>query len=224
MFGREACCSLRPPLGEGRGAAPTRGGAPFRLSVGGVRGVWVRAARTVEPNSVNPSHHDAPAAAEQAGIQVGRSPHLKHIAPSLPVRSELVPTGWIQLELDHRLSNAATVCHSGRPSRPAVRYPRRKHAAWQTRLESMRLTWPSQRSCRRAMHMSIESMPSCCPNACLCRDVKMWLAVRVAGVIPTPYGGVPPEPLPCPAWGHQRTEDRGWVRGALKTHTVPPSA
>ena len=24
---------------------------------------------------------------------------------------------------------------------------------------------------------------------------------------------------PCPAWGHQRTEDRGWVRGALKTHT-----
>ena len=32
-------------------------------------------------------------------------------------------------------------------------------------------------------------------------------------------GGVPPEPLPCPAWGHQRTEDRGWVRGALNTHT-----
>ena len=25
---------------------------------------------------------------------------------------------------------------------------------------------------------------------------------------------LPPEPLPCPAWpwGHQRTEDRGWVR------------
>ena len=40
-----------------------------------------------------------------------------------------------------------------------------------------------------------------------------------AGVIPTPYGGVPSEPLPCPAWGHQRTEDRDWVRGALKTHT-----
>ena len=30
---------------------------------------------------------------------------------------------------------------------------------------------------------------------------------------------VTPEPLPCPAWGHQRTEDRGWVRGALNTHT-----
>ena len=41
-----------------------------------------------------------------------------------------------------------------------------------------------------------------------------------AGVIPTPYGGVPPELLPCPAWGDQRPEDRGWVRGALKTYSV----
>ena len=34
---------------------------------------------------------------------------------------------------------------------------------------------------------------------------------RMLNCYPTPYGGVPPEPLPCPAWGHQRTEDRGWV-------------
>ena len=33
-------------------------------------------------------------------------------------------------------------------------------------------------------------------------------------------GGVPPEPLPCPERGDQRTEDRGiGPTGALKTHT-----
>ena len=50
------------------------------------------------------------------------------------------------------------------------------------------------------------------------REVCGTVEVR-AGVIPTPYGGVPPEPLPCPAWGDERPEDRGWVRGALNTHT-----
>jgi hypothetical protein len=38
----------------------------------------------------------------------------------------------------------------------------------------MRLTWPSQRACRRATYMSIMSSPSCCPSAC----VEMWCCRR----------------------------------------------
>ena len=40
------------------------------------------------------------------------------------------------------------------------------------------------------------------------------------GLASSPHPTVmPPEPLPCPAWGYQRPEDRDWVRRALKPHT-----